>query len=158
MSPWINNWNEMVEMSQERRGSKQNEKGAVSPAFEWNFVQPLGWAQEAFHKVKAVQSSITGLHQITRELLAAVEEIKYNDDAMARSDRFTIGPYFDQFSPRMTKGVIPSKQFFYDDTMHFRDTVLLVAFVKDFSSLFESTNAMSVSSDNLTDLNNTARP
>ena len=82
-------------MSQERRGSKQNEKGAVSPSYEWNFVHPLGWAQEAFRKVRAVQSSITGLHQITRELLALVEEIQYNDDAMARADLFTIGPYFD---------------------------------------------------------------
>ena len=67
LSPWDNLWNEVFEVSPQNvptsAKSKNKQAWLVAPALQWNFVPPLGWAEEAFEKVSAYrgQGKITGL-------------------------------------------------------------------------------------------------
>ena len=89
LSPWDNLWNEVFEVTPQNlpvNSAKTKQAWMVAPALQWNFVPPLGWAQEAFEKVSAYRGhgKISGLHQITRDDLSNVE-ITHSDEDVSRA-------------------------------------------------------------------------
>ena len=74
MSLWNNNWNDVIDVTPQRKSHKGADNWTISPEMEPNFIPPLAWAEEAFRKVSAYRGhgKIQGLHQITHEDLSAV--------------------------------------------------------------------------------------
>ena len=60
-------------------------------------------------------------------------------------EKFDLGDYFNQFSLKIMKGVIPSKHFIGQESAYgtYNHEVFLCAFVPNFNALFDSTNALS---------------
>ena len=76
----------------------------------------------------------------------------YDEDLATQANLFTVGEYFDTFAPKIIKGPIPSMMYDHNQDMDFNSTltsyrhqILLVAFVKDFDAIFDSTKKMNVS-------------
>ena len=65
--------------------------------------------------------------------------MEYSEEGAARALQFQLGKYFNKFAPKIMKGAPPSKQFWIDQSLSFAHSVLLIAFVPDFNSLFDST-------------------
>ena len=52
MSPWLNNWNEVI-VKTSKPNTRAEENWSIAPDLQWNFIPPLAWAEEAFRKAKA---------------------------------------------------------------------------------------------------------
>ena len=96
LSPWTSNCSEVIDVTPQRKSMHGTDNWEVSQDAQWNFVPPLEWAEEAFRTVKAYRGQsdlITGLHEITRDDLAAVI-LHYDEEESVRADLFDIGQYF----------------------------------------------------------------
>ena len=60
---------------------------------------------------------------------------------MPMAEFFDVGPYFNNFSQNIIKGLIPSAQFKRVQHSH-SHSVILLAFVSDFAGVYDSTNAV----------------
>ena len=72
--------------------------------------------------------------------------MEYSEEGAARALSFQLGKYFNKFAPKIMKGALPSKQFWIDQSLSFAHNVFLVAFVKNFNCIFDSTVLMEAAS------------
>ena len=73
-------------------------------------------------------------------------DIDFNEDDDNKPERFDLGDYFNNFSLKIMKGVIPSKHFIGQESKTYGthdNELLLTVFVKDFNAIFDSINAIS---------------
>ena len=65
--------------------------------------------------------------------------LEFNEEFEIQSDLFDVGPYFNDYSHNIIKGVVPSAQF-KGQAQDYAHSILLVAFVPDFAGIFDSMN------------------
>lgn len=139
ISPWTNKWQAVYDFTA-HRGVEGVPNWAIDEKLIWEMLPPLGEVNEKVTKVREFKGSVKNLNDISDSDLQCITlEFKQENEIM--SSLFDVGPYFNNYSQNIIKGVIPSAQFKHVGR-DYRHAILLVAFVPDFASIFDSTNAI----------------
>ena len=81
-----------------------------------------------------------GLQDITSAELEAMRR-DFDRETENRVSQFTVGPYFNGYARNIIFGAVPSGSYKCEKD-GFCDSLLLLAFVRDFAAIFDSTNAI----------------
>lgn len=56
LSPWINKWSQVIDSTPDWQDQMSSQKNwSINTAIQWDFIPPLGWAEEVFEKVRSVE-------------------------------------------------------------------------------------------------------
>ena len=106
----------------------------------WKLMAPLGQVTETISKVRDKKSSVKGLHDITSADLEAIR-LELDEETEIGAQCFDVGTYFNSYARNIILGAVPSGSL-KSDQEAFTESVLLLAFVRDFKAIFDSTNAI----------------
>ena len=140
VSPWVNKWQEVFDFTAHKTVDSETPNWFINDALVWDLVQPLGEVDEIFTKISQFKDNIRGFQDIEQDDIDQIQ-IEFNEEESIMPHLFDVGPYFNTYASNIIKGVVPSAQF-KRKKMDYKDSLLLVAFVRDFDAIFDSTNAV----------------